>query len=171
MSVATMGAGAGGLATLVSVLLPWATRTTVIFGDHAEIPIRAWSQFPLLVLAVVALAALVVADATFRFVTGRSGSRRQATIVAVAGSGVALSVIVWAVMVLARPDPAAALDGFERSRSRTLPSVGAGLALLGGFLTALAGIAVASTARAADRTSAAYATARGPLTTGRRTEK
>jgi hypothetical protein len=140
MSVATLGAGAGALATLVSALLPWATRTTVIFGDHAEIPIRAWSQVPMLLFGIVALAALVVADATFRFVNGRSGSRRQATLFAVAGSMVALSAILWAVIVLARADPAAAMDGFERSRSRMLPSLGAALALLGGLLTAVAGV-------------------------------
>jgi hypothetical protein len=140
MSVATLGAGAGGLATLVSALLPWATRTTVIFGDHAEIPIRAWSQVPMLLFGIVALAALVVADATSRFVKRRSGSRRQATLFAVAGSMVALSVILWAVIVLARTDPAAAMDGFEPSRSRMLPSFGAGLALLGGLLTVVAGV-------------------------------
>jgi hypothetical protein len=93
-----------------------------------------------LLFGIAAIAALVVADATSRFVNRRRGSRRQAALVAVAGSLVALSVIVWAVVVLPRTDPAAALGGFEPSRSRMIPSFGAGLALLGGLLTTVSGV-------------------------------
>lgn len=133
-----MAAGSGGVIVLIGVLLPWATRTTVVYGEDGAVGIQVWAELPFVTVAVVVAAALIVAVAAVRLAQSPRPKWASAVLFVAFGGLVVLSVIAWTVTVLARGGPAVVVEGFERSR--TLPSLGAVLAVLGGLMGTTAGV-------------------------------
>lgn len=132
-------AGGGGATALAGVLLPWATRTTVVYGEDGAVGIRPWTELPFVTVAVVVAAVLIVAVAAVRLSRSPPPRWARAVLFVTTGGVVVLSVIGWTATVLSRaPDTAVVVEGFERSR--TLPSLGAGLAMLGGLISTTAGL-------------------------------
>ncbi len=138
MSWTNVVAGGGGVAALAGVLLPWATRTTVVYGEDAAAGIRAWTEFPLVAAVVVVAAVMIVAVATVRLARSPHPGWASSLLLVATGGVVVLSIVAWTVTVLGRGGPAVVVEGFQRSR--TVPAFGAGLAMLGGLISITAGV-------------------------------
>lgn len=131
-------AGSGGVIALTGVVLPWATRTTVVYGEDGAVGIRAWTALPFVTVVVVVAATSIVAVAGVRVARSPRPIWASAVLFVASGGLVVLSVIAWTVTVLARGGPAVVVEGFEQSR--TLPSLGAVLVVLGGLMGTTAGV-------------------------------
>lgn len=131
-------AGAGGLASVVGTLLPWARLTDSVYGDGYACPISAWSRVPLFGAIVVALGLLTIGLSARTLSTKRPLTRTQATWLGILGALILASVGAWLFVVLRTPDPARVDPGFEYSR--TIPWLGAGLVCLSALVAGTTGV-------------------------------